>query len=213
MGGVAIAEVPEEVVIALEADDRATPTLTGVGRSLVLLGSNIAYVTRELGIQNPVLTGIINAILFLGHVVRAASAAQRLLATANAILTGTQVAGTAATAGQAAVTGAYTGAAATATAVNYGLAASFRAVMAAMGPIGWALLAIGLIGAGVAGYALGGGFAPRPAAGMPTLGEGPFQEPKVSINIQNANFQTKQAALESVQKMGTLWFEQMRRYR
>ena len=208
-----MAEVPEEVVVAIEADDRATPTLTGVGRSLVLLGSNIAYVTRELGIQNPALTQIINAILLLGHIVRAAAAAQRLLAAAQAILTGTQVAGTAATAGQAAATGAYTGAAATATAVNYGLAASFRAVMAAMGPVGWLLLGLGLLGAGVAGYALGGGFAPRPAAGMPALGEGPFQEPKVNINIQNANFRTKQEALESVQNMGTLWYEQMRRYR
>lgn len=208
-----MAEVPEEVVVAIEADDRATPTLTGVGRSLVLLGSNIAYVTRELGIQNPALNQIINAILLLGHIVRAAAAAQRLLAAANAILTGTQVSSAAATGAQAAATTGYTAAAAGATATNYGLAASFAAVNAALGPVGWALIGLGLLGAGVAGYALAGGFAPRPAAGMPALGGGTYQEPLVSINIQNANFRTKQEALESVQNMGTLWYQQMRRYR
>jgi hypothetical protein len=75
------------------------------------------------------------------------------------------------------------------------------------------MIGLGVLGAGVGGYALAGGFAPRPAAGMPALGGGAYQEPLVNINIQNANFQTKQQALESVQQMGTLWYEQMRRYR
>lgn len=208
-----MAEVPEEVVVAIEADDRATPTLTGVGRSLVLLGSNIAYVTRELGIQNPVLDGIIRGILLVGHVVRAAAAAQRLLAAANAFLTGTQVAGTAASSAQAVATTGYTAAAAGATAANYGLAASFAAVNAALGPVGWALIGLGLLAAGIAGYAMAGGFGGGGGGGMQAVGQGPYQEPLVNININSANFDTKRDAEETVRSIGTLWYQEMRRYR
>ena len=233
-----MAEVPEEVVVAIEADDRATPTLTGVGRSLVLLGSNIAYVTRALGIQNPVLNQIINTILLLGHIVRAAAAAQRLLGAANAFLTGTQVAGTAATtadtaskianatvAGTAAVaTGglaatetAYTistGAATLATWSWTGALIALRAALLALGPVGWAMIGLGVLGAGVAGYALGGGFGGGAggAGGMAAVGGGPYQEPIVNINIRDANFSTKQDAEASVRNIGTLWYQEMRRY-
>jgi len=208
-----VAEVPEEVVVTLEADDRATPKIHGLGRSLVLLGSNIAYVTRELGIQSPIIDTVVRGILLMGHVARALTAAKTVLAAITTYLTAAEARQAAATAGAAATTGAYTGAATAATAANLGLAASFRVLWASIGPIGWLMLAIGLIGGAAAGYAFAGGFAPRPAAGMPALGEGPFQEPRVNINIQNANFRTKQEALESVQNMGTLWYEQMRRYR
>ena len=185
-----MAEVPEEVVVAIEADDRATPKLASVGRSFVLLGSNIAYVTRELGIQSPFIDAVVRGILLIGHVARLASAAKFLLAAA---------------------TGTYTGAAATATAANYGLAASFRALWAAMGPLGWVLLGIGLLGAGLAGYALGGGFG-RGGGAIPALGQGPYQEPMVQINIANANMNTKRDIEETVRDMTTLWYQQTRKY-
>jgi len=227
------------VVVAIEADDRATPTLTGVGRSLVLLGSNIAYVTRELGIQNPVLDAIIRGILLVGHVVRAAAAAQRLLAAANAFLTGTQAAGTAATTANtasklanAAVTGTvaastggliasettYTISTGVATATTWswtGALVALRAALLAIGPVGWAMIGLGALGAGVAGYALGGGFGGGAggAGGMAAVGQGPYQEPIVNINIRDANFSTKQDAEASVRNIGTLWYQEMRRYR
>ena len=208
-----MAEVPEEVVVAIEAEDRATPSLVSVGRAFILLGANIGYVTRELGIQNPVINAMISTFQMIGHIVRIVTSLKTIYAAITRLVTVSETQQAAATAGAAAATGAYAGAATTATAANIGLAASFRILWASIGPIGWLMLAIGLIGGAAAGYAFAGGFAPRPAAGMPALGEGPFQEPKVNINIQNANFRTKQEALESVQNMGTLWYEQMRRYR
>jgi hypothetical protein len=232
-----LAEVPEEVVVAIEADDRATPTLTGVGRSLVLLGANISYVTRELGIHNPVVDAMVRGILLVGHVVRAASAAQRLLAAAQAFLTTTQVAGTAAagaqatasaalttaqvagtaaTGAQAVATAGYTATAAGATAANFSLAASFVALNAALGPVGWALIGIGVLLAGVAGYAAAGGFgggAGAAGGGMAAVGTGPYQEPYVNINIREANFSTKRDAQDTVKDIGTILYQEIRRYR
>lgn len=233
-----MAEVPEEVVVAIEADDRATPTLTGVGRSLVLLGSNIAYVTRELGIHNPVVDAMVRGILMVGHVVRAAAAAQRLLAAAQAFLTAHEVASTAATSANAAskvilasasgtaavATGSliatqttYTISTGVATAATWswtGALIALRAAFLALGPVGWAMIGLGLLGAGIAGYALGGGFAPRTAAaGMPAVGVGPYQEPRISINIRDANFSTKRDAQDTVKDIGTMLYQEIRRYR
>jgi len=206
-----LAEVPEEVVITLEADDRATPSLSSVGRSLVLLGSNIAFVTRELGIQSPVVDRLIHGILLLGHVARAVTAAKQVLAVVTTYLAAAETKHAAATAGAAAANMGYTGTAAAATAANYGLAASFAAVNAAMGPVGWALLGLGLLAAGVAGYALGGGFGQ--GGGIPAVGQGPYQEPMVQINIANANMNTKRDIEETVNDMATQWYQQMRKYR
>jgi len=208
-----LAEVPEEVVITVEADDRATPKLSGVGRSLVLLGSNIAFVTRELGIQSPVVDKIVQGILLLGHVARAVTAAKQVLAVVTTYLAAAETTHAAATAGSAAANMGYTGTAAAATAANYGLAASFAAVNAAMGPVGWALLGLGLLAAGVAGYALGGGFGRGGGGGIPAVGQGPYQEPMVQINIANANMNTKRDVEETVNDMATQWYQQMRKYR
>jgi len=207
-----LAEVPEEVVITLEADDRATPKLSGVGRSLVLLGSNIAFVTRELGIQNPALDQIVRLILLVGHVARAAAAAKAVLAAVTQFLTGVEVRHAAVTTSAAAATGAYTGTAAAATAANYGLAASFVALNAAIGPIGWVLLGLGMLGAGLAGYALGGGFGGG-GGGIHTLGQGPYQEPMVNINVNVDKLSTKQDIQDTVDEMATLWHHQTRRYK
>ena len=206
-----MAEVPEEVVIAVEADDQATPKLSTIGRSFVLLGSNIALVTKALGIQSPILDKLIQGILLIGHVARAAAAAKTILAAITSYLTAAQ-GGEAASAGaSAAATTGYAAAAAGATAANYGLAASFAAVNAALGPIGWALIGLGLLAAGVAGYALGGGFGG--GGGMQAIGQGPYQEPMVQINIANANMNTKRDVEATVTDMATQWYQQMRKYR
>lgn len=187
-----MAEVPEEVVVTIEADDRATPKLSTVGRNLVLLGANIAYVTRELGIQNPVIDQTVKMILIMGHIARAAAAAKTLLAAA---------------------TTAYTGTAAAATAANYGLAASFRALWASMGPLGLVLLGIGLLAGGIAGYALAGGFSPKAGGGVAAVGGGPYQEPMVQINVNVDKMSTKRDVEETVKDMATLWHQQTRRYK
>jgi len=206
-----MAEVPEEVVVAIEAEDRATPSLVGIGRAFILLGANIGYVTRELGIQNPALNQLIGAFQLIGHAIRIVTSLKTIYAAITRLVAVSETQQAAATAGVTAVTGAYTGAATTATMANLGLAASFRALWAAMGPIGWLMLAIGIIGGAAAGYALAGGFAPR-TPGIPALGQGPYQEPMVQINIANANMSTKRDIEETVSDMATLWYQQTRKY-
>jgi hypothetical protein len=208
-----LAEVPEEVVIAVEADDQATPKLSTIGRSFVLLGSNIALVTKALGIQSPILDKLVQGILLIGHVARAAAAAKTILAAITNYLTASQTAEAASTGASAAATTGYAAAAAGATAANYGLAASFAAVNAALGPIGWALIGLGLLAAGVAGYAMAGGFGGRGGGGIQAVGEGPYQELMVQINIANANMNTKRDVEETVTDMATQWYQQMRKYR
>jgi len=210
--GLAIAEVPEEVVVTLDADDRATPKLTGVGRSFLMLGANIAYVTRELGIQSPVIDKVVSAFQLVGHVIRIVTSLKTILAAVTSLLTTTQAAETV-TLYQATVGNfSYSVSATTAAAANLGLAASFRVLMASMGPLGWAMLGVGLVGAGVAGYALGGGFAARPAAApaeFPVAGGGPW----IQVNIANANMNTKRDIEDTVTDLGTHFYRQTRLYR
>jgi len=208
-----LAEVPEEVVVTIEADDRATPALTSVGRSIVLLGANLAYVTRELGIQNPVLDRVINGILLIGHVVRAAAAAKTLLGMATHFLTASEVSNVGATFASSVQWQAYSVMAGEATVANYGLATSFAALNAAMGPIGWALLAIGLGAAAIGGYALAGGFSPHGGGGMPAVGGGPYAEPMVNIQVNVEKLATREDIEETVHSMATSWYRQTRRYK
>ena len=205
-----MAEAPEEVLVDIEADDRATPALTSVGRSISVLGSTLGIVTRDLGIHNAALDSVIRGIQVLGAVVRAAGAVQRLLAMATQFLTATETENAAATVATTTGTAAYTGTAAAATAANYGLAASFAAVNAAIGPLGWVLIGLGLLAAGLAGFAAGGGFA---GGGMgAAVGGGPAME-TVNINMYDTKMSTKRDVRETMQDMGTLWYEQTRRYR
>jgi len=207
-----MAEVPEEVVVAIEAEDRATPSLVGIGRAFILLGANIGYVTRELGIQNPALNQLIGVFQLVGHAIRIVTSLKTIYAAITRLVAVSETQQAAATAGVTAATGAYTGAATTATAANLGLAASFRVLWASIGPIGWLMLAIGLIGGAAAGYALAGGFAPR-TPGIPAVGVGPFQEPMVNITVNVDKLSTKGDISDTVDEMATLWHRQVRRYR
>jgi hypothetical protein len=205
-----MSEVPEEVVVTLDADDRATPKLTGVGRSFLMLGANIAYVTKELGIQSPVIDSVVNALQLVGHVIRIVTSLKTILAAVTSILSGSQAAETmtiyAATAGNFS----YSVSATTATAANLGLAASFRILLASMGPMGWAMLAIGIAGAGVAGYALGrGAGGAAPAAPSPMVGGGPY----IQINMGSVSMNTRRDIEETVNDLGTQLFVQMRTIR
>jgi hypothetical protein len=114
----------------IAADDKASPRIGNLGRSFVLLGANLAYVTRTLGIHNQMIDSAINAILLIGHAYRAVIAFQSIYI---AMCKVTQ-------------------------AENAATAMSYRMLHAAMGPAGWVMLGAGLaIGAG-AGYYAGGGF-------------------------------------------------------
>lgn len=178
----------EEVTILVDAEDEATPTLSQVGRSMAMLAVNVAWVTRALGDQSPAAAQLSGALLTFAHLLRMVTALKTL----------------------------YIAVAGSATAANYGLAASFAAVNAAMGPLGWALIGLGLLGAGVAGYALAGGFGGG-AAGRPAVagvGQGPFREPLTQTIIVNVDkIATKQEVKELVDEMATLWYQEMRRYR
>ena len=208
-----MAEVPEEVVVTIEAQDNATPTISGVGRSIVLLGANLAYVTRELGIQNPALDRVINGILLIGHIARAAAAAKTLLGVATHFLTAAEVGNASATFASSVQWGAYSAMAGTATAANYGLATSFAALNAAMGPIGWALLAIGIGAAAIGGYAMAGGFGSKGGGGMQAVGGGPYSEPMVNIQVNVEKLATREDIEETVHSMATSWYRQTRRYK
>ena len=209
-----MAEVPEEVVVTIEAQDNATPTISGVGRSIVLLGANLAYVTRELGIQNPALDRVLSGILLIGHVARAAAAAKTLLGIATHFLTAAEVGNATATFASSVQWAAYSAMAGTATAANYGLASSFIALNAAMGPIGWALLAIGIGAAALGGYAMAGGFSPGGGGGgMPAVGGGPYSEPMVNIQVYVDKLATRQDVEDTVHEMATSWYRQTRRYK
>lgn len=92
------------------------------------------------------------------------------------------------------------------TVANYGLAASFAAVNAAMGPIGWALLAAGLVGAGAIGFGMAGGLGvgggATPAAGQEVT----------NIYMSNVNMQTKADAEKTAQELATYYQHHRRAY-
>jgi hypothetical protein len=205
-----MAEAPEEVTVVVDAEDRASPSLLGVGRNIVMLGTNLAMITRELGIQNPALNAMINAIQLVGHVVRLAYQIQYLYGAGLKIVnmlteenTAATIAATGAQIGQVGATNALT-------ASNYGLAASFAAVNAALGPWGWAMLGLGIVGAAVGGYALGGGFAP---AAMPGPVGGGNWVPDVQINIGTANMTSRGEGEAFLQTVGVHLHQQVRTYR
>ena len=200
-------------MVAIEAEDRATPSLVGIGRAFILLGANIGYVTRELGIQNPALNQLIGAFQLVGHAIRIVTSLKTIYAAITRLVATSEVQQAAATAGVTATTGAYTGAATAATAANLGLAASFRVLWASIGPIGWLMLAIGLIGGAAAGYAFAGGFGGGGGRGIPALGQGPYQEPMVNITVNVDKLSVKEDVRNTVDEMATLWHRQVRRYR
>ena len=118
-------------------EDKASPKVGNVGRSFVLLGANLAYLTRTLGIHNQMIDTGITAILMIGHAYRAVTAAQAIYIAMQKV---TQ-------------------------AENAATAMSYRMLHAAMGPAGWVMLGAGLaIGVG-AGYYAGGGFNPPSTPG------------------------------------------------
>jgi len=86
-----VAEVPEEVVVAIEAEDRATPSLVSVGRAFILLGANIGYVTRELGIQNPVINAMISTFQMIGHIVRIVTSLKTIYAWVTRLVTVSEI--------------------------------------------------------------------------------------------------------------------------
>jgi len=206
-----LAELPEEVIVTVEAEDRATPSLVSIGRAFILLGANIGYVTRELGIQNPALDQAIRAFQLVGHVIRLVTSLKTILATVTSFLTVTQAAETR-TIYQASMGNfQYSVSATTAAAANIGLATSFRLLMASMGPLGWAMLAIGLVGAGIAGYALArtAGGAAAPATPAPMIGGGPY----IQINMGSVSMNTRRDIEETVTDLGTHLHAQMRTFR
>lgn len=176
-----------------------------------MLGATLGIITRDLGIHNAALNAVIKGIDVLGAGVRALGAVQRLLAFATQLTTAAETENAAATAATTTGTAAYTGTAAAATAANYGLAASFTAVNAAIGPLGWVLIGLGLLAAGLAGFALGGGFGGGGGVGA-AVGGGPSME-AVTINMYDTKMSTKRDVVETMQDMGTLWYENTRRYR
>jgi hypothetical protein len=205
-----MAEAPEEVTVVVDAEDRASPTLLGVGRNIVMLGTNLAMISKELGISNPALNAFINAIELVGHVVRLAYEVQYLYSAALKIVNMLTEENAAATAAATGTQLAQVGATNALTASNYGLAASFAAVNAALGPWGWAMLGLGIAGAAIGGYALGGGFAP-PAAAAP-VGGGNWL-PDVQINIGTANMSSRGEGEAFLQTVGVHLHQQVRTYR
>lgn len=205
-----MAEAPEEVTVVVDAEDRASPTLLGVGRNIVMLGTNLSMITKELGIQNPALNAFINGIELVGHVVRLAYEVEYLYSAALKIVNMLTEENAAATAAATGTQIAQVGATNALTASNYGLAASFAAVNAALGPWGWAMLGLGLVGAAVGGYALGGGFAPGPSPG-PTGGGN--WVPDVQINIGTANMSSRSEGEALLTTLGTHIHQQVRTYR
>lgn len=219
-------EIPEEVVIAIEGEDRATPTFRQVGRSFVLLGANLAYLTRELGIQSPLINTIAQASLTLGHAMRLVTAAQsiyNMVASLTAPIQAAQAASSAAvavsgyTASQAMAVQAgmnyvFTGSAVAATTANIGLAASFHALFISMGPIGWALMGISAVLGVVSGYALAGGFGAKGPTAVPTVGKGPFREPTTQITVNVANMSVRKDVEEITDEMASLWHRKRRKY-
>lgn len=80
--------VEEEVSITINARDYATETLKGItgtvrslGSSTVMLASNFAMLTRELGIQSTFLNGITKTMEILGVTFRTVGAAMRVYTT------------------------------------------------------------------------------------------------------------------------------------
>lgn len=217
-----------EVKVGLGAQDRGAMTmLRGVGYAFLMLGHNIAFAGRQMGEQGRAMEMIGHGLAYIGHaiqLVRVAyilkAAAIRLCSTAQVEETtvtgaaaGAQLAHATAAGSAAGANMTLAGSAQVAATANLGLAASFKAVMLAMGPWGWALMGISALLAGIAGYALAGGFAPRQAAaGVPGVGRGPFQEPMVKIEVNVAELRTKRDVAEVVEDMGSLWYEQYRKY-
>jgi len=178
-----MAQVPEEVVINIEADDRATPKLSGVGRSLVLLGSNVSYVARAFGIQNAVVDSAVGAILTLGHIVRAITAAKTILATITTYLAG-------ATAAEAVAQGASAGAQGAGIITTNLLAGAYGRLAVVLGIVKAlmhdyvALAAAAAAGAGI-GYII--------ASSQQSSGgskKGPIDREGVNVNIAHATFTT-----------------------
>jgi len=81
--------VPEESLeIVINARDYASETLRGItgsvrslGMSTVMLASNIAYLTRELGLNIPALNEIVRVFHVIGVAIRAAGAAMNVYQT------------------------------------------------------------------------------------------------------------------------------------
>jgi hypothetical protein len=120
----------KSVKVDILGEDKASPKIGNVGRSFILLGANLAYVTRTLGIHNVAIDYAINGLLLIGHAYRAVTAFQAIYIAMN----------------KATI------------ASNTATAMSYRLLHAAMGPPGWAMLGAGLAIGAVGGYYAGGGF-------------------------------------------------------
>jgi hypothetical protein len=215
-----MAATPDEVLIDVDAEDNASPTLRSVGMSFNVLGATVGLTAREFGIHNAAVDAAVGALREIGYVIRSVHAIQVIYAEVLALVNAEETENAAATTQTALTKWMEIAATEAETTANYGLAASFAAVNVAMGPIGWALLAAGVIGAGVVGYGLAGGFGGGAAAPAPAATAAPGLAPAslgtgvtTTINIANANLSTKRDVTETVSEMGTLWHEQLRRRR
>ena len=156
---------------------------------------------RDLGIHNAAFNEAVKVIQLTGYAVRSLRAMQVLYAEALAIVNALQGANTA---GEAANTASkLTSAAATdvETASTLGLAAAFDALWAAMGPLGWAMLAGGLIAGGAVGFGLAGGFGGGAAAPVAAGAVGET----TNIYMGNVNMQTRQDAEATATNLATIY--------
>lgn len=170
--------------------------------------------------------------MMIGHIARAVSAAKFLLSTMSQMATASEVAHAVAIGGtqtlmtiylgsaaaDVAVKGAQVGANTALAASNLTLAGSFTALLAAMGPVGWALMGLAAVGLVAGGYALAGGFGKGAAGPTGTKGVGLgaggiYKEPGVNITVHVGEMSTKKHVKEVVEDMGSLWYDEMRKRR
>jgi len=202
-----MAEVPEEIVVALDVDDKASQKIRSFGGHLTVLGANISYVAKAFGVQNQAVDAVVGTLVTLGHITRAAASAKYILIVATNILNAVEAQGATAAAANAAVKSAQIPVNASLTASNYSLAASFAAVNAAMGPVGWLALGASVVGGALAGAYMGGAFGGSRGQTTSRIGEG------INISIGRADFRTIADAEKEVKNMATMVNSEFRRYK
>lgn len=148
----------EAITVTVEAEDKLTPLLGRLDNFFTSLGMTINRTANLLGVQNAAVEGLTQSLFLLGSVIRTVTYIKEIMALASSLVASAQTAQTAATIANSAALAGYGATATTVTAINYGLAASFRAVFAAMGPIGWLLFGLSALGGAAAGFAIAGGF-------------------------------------------------------
>ena len=174
--------------------------------SFSVLGATVNMITKDLGIHNAAVDTAVKALQVTGDMIRSVNAIRIIyneaLVITNALQgenTADEVANAASKVGSIAATEAET-------AANYGLAASFEAINAAMGPIGWIALAGGLIAGAAIGYGAAGGFGGGAAAAGPTGAAGET----TNIYMGNVSMQTRQDAEATATSLATIYHHKRR---